>query len=52
MVLGRVVIQNRGSYNVVTEEKEEVLAVVSGKIMNDNFEKGEYPAVGDWIVID
>jgi ribosome biogenesis GTPase len=51
MVLGRVVIQNRGSYNVVTEE-EEVLAVVSGKMMNDNFETGDYPAVGDWVVLD
>ncbi len=47
---GRVVSEYKGSYRVITEEKE-LLAKVSGKMIHEAFDRACYPAVGDWVVI-
>lgn len=49
--LGRVIAEYKGLYRVATEE-DDILAKVSGKIINTAIDKSSYPAVGDWVVID
>lgn len=49
--VARVMSQNRGSYEVINE-KGKFLAKVTGKQMFNAFSKEDYPAVGDWVVID
>lgn len=49
--IGRVAIEYKGMYKVFTE-KGEFLASVSGKIMHSAEGRSDYPAVGDWVVLD
>lgn len=49
--VGRVAIEYRELYKVYTEQGE-VLASVSGKMINTALGKQDYPAVGDWVVLD
>lgn len=49
--LGRVVVEQRGLYKVMTEAGE-VLARVSGKMSYKTKDFSDYPAVGDWVVLD
>lgn len=49
--LGRVVVEQRSVYKVMTEEGE-VLARVSGKMSYDATDYSDYPAVGDWVALD
>lgn len=48
---GRVAVEYKGLYKVYCESRE-VLAAVSGKMMYSAAERGDYPAVGDWVVLD
>ncbi|MFZ7121491.1 MAG: ribosome small subunit-dependent GTPase A [Eubacteriaceae bacterium] len=49
--LGRVVTQYKDYYLVATN-KGEFLAEVSGKFIHDAYLKEDYPAVGDFIMVD
>ncbi len=46
---GRIVVQHRDGYEVVTEEGE-LRAKISGRLLHEA-EKAGYPAVGDWVEI-
>lgn len=47
---GRVTIEQRGQYTVLTE-KGEASATVAGKVMHQALSREDYPAVGDWVVL-
>jgi len=47
---GRVVLEHKHMYRVVTEQGE-VLAEVSGKLRFQAAGRGDYPAVGDWVAV-
>ncbi|MBI9010815.1 MAG: ribosome small subunit-dependent GTPase A [Clostridiales bacterium] len=49
--LGRVVVENRKVYKVMTE-KGEVAARVSGKMSYSASTISDYPKVGDWVLLD
>ena len=49
--LGRVSVQYKDIYRVVTEEGE-VLARVSGKLSYSSNNTLDYPVVGDWVLLD
>lgn len=49
--LGRITAQYRNLYKIGTEEGE-VTAVISGKLNYELMYKKDFPAVGDWVVID
>lgn len=48
---GRVAVEYKGMYTVYCE-KGEVYATVSGRMMHDAEAREDYPAVGDWVIID
>lgn len=50
-IIGRVISQNRDIYNVICE-KGELLAEVSGKFRFNVKTVSDYPAVGDFVVLD
>lgn len=49
--VGRVAVEYKGLYKIYCESKE-VLATVSGKMIFSASERDDYPAVGDWVIID
>lgn len=49
--LGRVIAEYKGLYKVATEEKD-LLAKVTGKFMKEALDLSDYPAVGDWVIVD
>lgn len=49
--LGRVAIEHKNMYKVVTE-KGEILSKVSGKLSYQANSKSDFPAVGDWVLLD
>jgi ribosome biogenesis GTPase len=51
LYLGRVVSQYKDFYKVATD-KAEVLAEVSGKLRYSSDELSDYPAVGDFVMLD
>ncbi|ADY57506.1 ribosome biogenesis GTPase RsgA [Syntrophobotulus glycolicus DSM 8271] len=51
LYLGRVVAQYKDLYNVATE-KSEVLSQISGKLRYSSDESSDYPAVGDFVMVD
>ncbi len=48
---GRVELEHRNLYKVVCESGH-VSAEVSGRFMNSALSRGEFPAVGDWVVMN
>ncbi len=48
--VGRVVIEHKHMYRLITSAGE-VLGEISGKMRFDSSGNGDYPAVGDWVVI-
>lgn len=48
---GRVCAEYKGMYKILTE-CGEVLGSISGKMNYSALERTDYPAVGDWVVID
>ncbi len=49
--IGRVAVEYRNLYKIYTENGE-VLASVSGKMINSATGRDDYPAVGDWVMLD
>lgn len=49
--IGRVVAQYKELYKIVTDESE-VLAEISGKLRYSSVELSDYPAVGDFVMVD
>ena len=49
--LARVTEQHRDTYKVVCTEGE-LSAAVSGKFAHDTYDRIDFPAVGDWVMID
>ncbi|MDF2671172.1 MAG: GTPase RsgA [Paenibacillus sp.] len=47
---GRVALEHKHMYRVYTEN-DEVLAEVSGRLRFDSTGRGDFPAVGDWVVL-
>ncbi|MEZ5359500.1 MAG: ribosome small subunit-dependent GTPase A [Candidatus Zixiibacteriota bacterium] len=47
---GRISRENRNNYGVLTENGES-LGELSGRFMHTAAERGMYPAVGDWVVL-
>ena len=48
--VGRVISEQKNYYRLYTEHGEK-LAQVSGKMRHESYQRGNYPAVGDWVVI-
>lgn len=48
---GRVAVEYKGLYKIFCENKE-LLASVSGKMIYSAAERDDYPAVGDWVILD
>lgn len=51
LYLGRVILENKGLYKVSTG-KFEINAEIKGKMNYDALSRLDYPAVGDWVVLD
>lgn len=51
LYLGRVAQEHKNIYKVITQ-KGELVARVSGKMLFDAEGREDYPAVGDWVVLD
>lgn len=49
--IGRVIAEYKGIYKVATE-KDDILAKVSGKYIKDVTDTKDFPAVGDWVLVD
>lgn len=49
--IGRVAVEYRNLYKIYTENGE-VFASVSGKMINSANGRDDYPAVGDWVILD
>ena len=49
--IGRVAVEYRSLYKIYTENGS-VLASVSGKMINSATSREDYPAVGDWVILD
>ena len=50
-ILGRVSIEHKNLYRVITE-RGEISARISGKLGYAASGRADYPAVGDWVVLD
>ncbi|MBO1005320.1 ribosome small subunit-dependent GTPase A [Pseudogracilibacillus auburnensis] len=48
--VGRIALEHKRMYRVITEEGE-ILAEVSGRLRFHAEGRGDYPAVGDWVVM-
>ena len=51
-VLGRIVLQEKGLYNIITVSGYRQPAEVSGKFRFDVSVPSDYPAVGDYVMVD
>lgn len=49
--LGRVCAEYKGMYKILTE-CGEILGTISGKMNYGALQRSDYPAVGDWVVMD
>lgn len=49
--VGRVVLEHKHMYRVITEQRE-VLATVSGSFAHEAIAREQYPAVGDFVLIE
>jgi ribosome biogenesis GTPase len=47
---GRVAVQHRGAYDVLTEEGE-LRCDVAGRLYDEAASPAELPAVGDWVAV-
>jgi len=50
LVPGRVAVQHRGAWDVLTEDGE-LRADVAGRVRHDAITASELPAVGDWVAV-
>lgn len=51
LVPGRVAVQHRGAYDVLTEHGEARVGL-PGRMLHDADESADLPAVGDWVAVD
>ncbi|MGL5149920.1 MAG: ribosome small subunit-dependent GTPase A [Clostridium sp.] len=51
LYIGRVSVEHKGKYRVITESSE-VLAEVSGKFAYEAMGTHSFPTVGDWVLLD
>lgn len=51
LYLARISMQHKNIYSVITEQGE-ILAEISGKFKHGIISLGEFPAVGDWVLVD
>lgn len=51
LYIGRVAVQHRNIYKVITKEGE-IFAEVSGKLNYTSKSTIDYPVVGDWVLVD
>ena len=51
LVPGRIAVQHRGAYDVLTEDGE-VRARIPGRVRHEAAGRGELPVVGDWVAVD
>ncbi|TPG82507.1 ribosome small subunit-dependent GTPase A [Brevibacillus laterosporus] len=49
-IVGRVTLEHKRIYRVMTEGGE-LLAEISGKMRYQAFDREDYPAIGDWVVM-
>lgn len=49
--IARVIIEHKQGFKIMTDT-EELSAVVSGAYSHQIMERGNYPAVGDWIIVE
>jgi ribosome biogenesis GTPase len=49
--IGRVIAEYKGLYKIATEE-DDILAKVSGKYIKGVVDTKDFPAVGDWVLVD
>lgn len=49
--VGRVAVEYKGLYRIYCENKE-LLGSISGKLMYSASGRDDYPAVGDWVIVD
>lgn len=52
LVPGRVIIEERNLYRIQTDLEQSVWASISGKMMFEAKGRIEYPAVGDWVLVE
>lgn len=50
-VAGRVFIEHKSMYRVYTEAGD-ILAEISGKMRHEAIDGKDYPAVGDWVIVE
>ena len=50
-VAGRILLQEKGLYRLISEKGEQS-AVISGKLRHNAKSASDFPAVGDFVVID
>lgn len=50
-IAGRVTLEHKRMYRVITEEGEW-LSVCSGSFQHEAIERRDFPAVGDWVVVE
>ncbi|PKM93685.1 MAG: ribosome small subunit-dependent GTPase A [Firmicutes bacterium HGW-Firmicutes-1] len=51
LFLARVSVQHKDMYKIITEDRE-IQAEVSGRLSYHASEIADYPAVGDWVLVD
>ncbi len=51
-LIGRVINEEKNLYRVQTDKDQIVWAGVSGKMMYESHSRVDFPAVGDWVVIE
>ncbi|WP_243414772.1 ribosome small subunit-dependent GTPase A [Sporosalibacterium faouarense] len=49
--IGRVAVEYKGLYKIFTSVGE-ILGAISGKMQHNAIDREDYPAVGDWVIID
>jgi len=49
--LGRVAVEHKGLYRIFTEDGE-IVGAISGKMKYNALVREDFPAVGDWVIID
>lgn len=49
--IGRVIAEYKGIYKIATEE-DDIFAKVPGKFINEALDTDDFPAVGDWVLVD
>lgn len=50
-IIGRIVLEHKHSYRIITEQGEW-LGTISGNYAYQAFMRKDYPAVGDWVLVE